>query len=157
MAAEAETMGLDANVQPPESIGLDDNVQSPETAAKDADGVPYCCKHHCRMKQVSGGKRGNPTAYYGCPVKGCDERQQMVKTRLPQVVPPQPTSCPRCSSQEQQVVCERDDRVSTSAMVILKCPGCGWRSGAMPVPHFASSMLDHRERQEHPIDKVGDR
>ena len=49
-------------------------AQESTPVAKDEDGVPYCAKHHCRMKMSSGGKAGSPVAYYKCPVDGCEEK-----------------------------------------------------------------------------------
>lgn len=143
-----------------EPMGLDDEPQAAETApAKDVDGIPYCRKHHCRMKQVSGGRKGNATAYYACPVKDCDCKQQIIKTNRPGVVPPQPMTCPPCENlRKTEVVCERDDKASTASMVILRCPNCGWKSGGMAVPTLAAAHFAHRERpQRSPEPEIGER
>src|SRR5512137_2557203 len=65
--------------------------------AKDQDGVPYCLKHHCRMKSSSGGKKGSVAAYYSCPVPGCDHKAKRIRTVKESIVPPAPLACPRCA------------------------------------------------------------
>lgn len=124
----------------------DDKYPSADGSAKDADGVPYCRKHHCRMERSSGGKKGNPTEYYKCPVPNCDAKAQKIKTIRECVVPKQPLACPRCSKGSKPVHCERDIDASTAAMVILKCPRCKWKSSAMAVPQLAAAYFAHRER-----------
>lgn len=135
---------------------LDDTVDETDgQSAKDNDGIPYCRKHHCRMQNSSGGKKGSRTKYYSCPVSGCEEKQQVIKTERPSVVPANPQECPRCSK-KQPVYCERDQDASTAASVILKCPDCGWKSTAMVVPQLAAAHFANRRKVaiEH---GVGDR
>jgi len=122
--------------------------------AKDADGVPYCVVHHCRMKQASGGRKNSPTAYYSCPVPGCDEKAKRIKTPNESVVPPHPQRCPRCPG-KKPVFCERDANNSTAASTILQCPQCGWRSAAMARPELAAAHLAQRQRP--PVADIGDR
>ena len=140
-----------------DSMGLDDvgdGVPSEVDSrpAKDADGIPYCKKHHCRMKAYSGGGKSNPKSYYKCTVEGCGETDQKIKTTRDSVVPHNPLACPRCSgrSAKEPVYCERDEQASTSAMVILKCPRCGWKSGAMVVPHLAAAHFARAGRSSPP-------
>lgn len=128
----------------------------PEMPAKDADGIPYCRKHHCRMEQASGGKKNSPTAYYRCKVADCKEKAQKVKTPNPAVVPAQPIACPRCSKSNKPVHCERDPKASTAAMVILKCPACGWKSSGLVVPQLAAAHFARRG-PVIPIANIGDR
>lgn len=130
-------------------------AQPVEVTAKDADGVPYCRVHHCRMVQSSGGKKGNPKAYYKCRVNGCEETARIVKTDNPRIVPDHPQHCPRCSRNEKPVVCVRDEKSSTAAMVILKCPQCSWKSTAFVVPHLAAFQLSQRKQQ--PAEEIGGR
>ncbi len=135
---------------------LDDNVDSIDAMpAKDVDGIPYCRKHHCRMKQKSGGKKESPTVYYGCPVPKCKEKSQIIKTTHPGVVPAQPQPCPRCSKGAEPAFCERDEHSSTAASVILRCPDCGWKSSALAVPQLAAAHF--ARRREPPITNIGDR
>lgn len=138
---------------------LDDSVQPVETSpAKDVDGIPYCRKHHSRMTIASGGKKNGATVYYKCPVPNCDQKQQIIKTKNPGVVPPQPLPCPRCNRGKTPVICERDEKCSTPASVILKCPECGWKSSAMAVPQLAAAHFAQRERgPKPPIEEIGRR
>lgn len=124
---------------------LDDVAPVDSAPAKDVDGIPYCRKHHCRMKMVSGGKKSSPTAYYACPVRNCDEKEKRIKTSVPGVVPPNPLACPRCSKGENHIYAERDPASSTAASVILKCPSCGWKSTAFAVPQLAAAHFASRK------------
>jgi len=135
-----------------EDLDLDDGT----TPAKDADGVPYCRVHHCRMTQSSGGKADNPKSYYKCKVKGCKETARIIKTPNPKVVPDHPLECPRCSREEKPVVCERDDKSSTASMVILKCPRCLWKSTAFVVPQLAAAHIAARNSRM-PGEEIGER
>jgi hypothetical protein len=119
-------------------------VETEPAALKDADGVPYCRRHHCRMKCASGGKKSSPTLYYACPVPDCDEKAQRVKGVHERVVPAGPQACPRCSRPGREIFCERDPHHSTAAAVVLKCPACGWKSNALVVPHLAALHLTRR-------------
>lgn len=139
-----------------QDLDLDDGDRPSDGPAKDSDGVPYCRKHHCRMKQASGGKKGGPKLYYSCPVPGCEERSQKIKTPRECVVPAQPLECPRCSKDGKPVYCERDKKSSTAAMVILRCPRCQWKSSAMAVPQLAAAHLMQRQRPE-PVEEIGSR
>lgn len=133
---------------------LGDELPQALDTGKDVDGIPYCRKHHCRMKLTSGGRKNGPTAYYKCPVPRCNETAQKIKTSREGVVPRQPLACPRCS-QDKQVYCEKDDTASTAASVVLKCPSCGWKSSAFVKPHLAAAQLDRGRRT--PTVGVGDR
>lgn len=123
--------------------------------AKDNDGIPYCRKHHCRMKRASGGKKGSPTVYYSCAVAGCDERGQKVKVPNERIVPTAPLACPRCSKDGKPVYAERDQKNSTAMAVVLKCPSCGWKSNAMAAPQFAAMQSSRRNGM--PSANIGDR
>ena len=125
-------------------------------SGKDADGIPYCRVHHCRMKRYSGGKKGSPTIYYKCAVKECNCTAQIVKTRREGVVPPTPVCCPRCSTSKAPVVCERNDALSRATCVIVQCPSCGWKSGAMALPQLAAQHGDGRLRKPE-ASLLGDR
>jgi len=126
--------------------------------ARDVDGIPYCPRHHCRMENASGGKKGSRTTYYACKVPGCDEKSQTVKSRLPGVVPSNPQLCPRCNKKgSKPVYCERDKTVSTAMAVVLKCPACQWKSTAIATPQFAASHLASRQIRREPVANVGDR
>lgn len=124
-------------------------VQSPP-AGKDADGIPYCCKHHCRMRRASGGKKDTETVYYKCPVPKCDTRAQIIKVRRESIIPQNPVECPRC----KESICERDEHNSNAQAVILKCPKCNWKSTAMATPQFANLRYD---RQARAIPELGER
>lgn len=153
-----DTISTDAPDSEP--LGLDDSpAESPLAPAKDTDGVPYCRTHHCRMRQASGGSRRSPKVYYACPVEGCEAREQKIKTRHENVVPQNPQACPRCSRAKKPVYCERDKDSSTATRVVLKCPGCGWKSGAMPVPQLAAAHFASREtrQQSEHGSNLGDR
>jgi hypothetical protein len=152
-AGEADKSG---NAAP---MSLDDSPVLEETdgaAAKDVDGVPYCRVHHCRMIQSSGGKADNPKTYYKCKVAKCTETARIIKTDKPQIVPEKPQACPRCSKDGELVICERDPKSSTAAMVILKCPDCGWKSSAMAVPQLAAAHFA-RGRTSPPVEEIGAR
>lgn len=127
--------------------------QANDTPAKDADGVPYCRKHHCRMIQSSGGKKGNPKKYYQCKVSGCEETARVVKTDNPRIVPSEPQACPRCSTENTPVICSRDDAASSAAMVVVKCPICNWKSSPFVVPHLAAFQMAHRKQP--PVEEIG--
>jgi hypothetical protein len=140
-------------------LSLDDEPNGSDAQpAKDTDGIPYCQKHHCRMKQGCGGKKNAPTSYYYCKVKGCGESGQRIKTPNPGVVPGEPLACPRCSKGGKPVHGERDPKASTAAMVILKCPSCGWKSSAFAVPQLAAAHFAARQQgRKPPIENLGDR
>lgn len=123
---------------------------------KDTDGVPYCPEHHCRMKASSSGAKGTKTAYYACVVKGCDETGKRIKGPET-VVPNQPQACPRCNKNGDPIYCERDKQASTAAMVILKCPSCGWKSNALAVPQLAAALLAKRGKEQPPVEMIGAR
>lgn len=134
---------------------LDGEFGVAASPARDVDGIPYCRKHHCRMKQSSGGKKDGATAYYKCPVDGCTEREQVIKTANPAVVPSKPLACARCSKNGEEVICERDPTASTAQMVILKCPRCQWKSTGLAVPHLAAAMLSRRTPGR--LEEIGER
>lgn len=153
---EVDVTKADAAAKDNDGDGDGDDESSEEgIAPKDEDGVPYCRKHHCRMKYSSGGKKGSATKYYQCPVAKCPEKAQIIRTPKVSVVPPQPLKCPRCSKGKRSVFCERDANLSTPASVILRCPKCTWKSNAMAVPALAAQHLMHRPSAE--VAEIGDR
>lgn len=123
-------------------------------APKDDDGVPYCAKHHCRMKQTSGGKAGSPVAYHACPVDGCEEKAKRVKTARPSI-PAEPLLCPRCAGINPRPIMERDAKVSTQMYTILKCTCCGHKSQPMPRPEFVANHA--KARGVVSVDDIGGR
>lgn len=151
----------DGNSSGSAGMGLDDSPQitdAAETAAKDVDGIPYCRVHHCRMIQSSGGKSDNPKTYYKCKVAKCTETARIIKTSKPSIVPDQPLGCPRCSKDNSPMICERDQKSSTAACVILKCPACGWKSTAMVVPQLAAAHFARGGRSSlPPVEEIGAR
>lgn len=126
-----------------------------EKPVQDENGIPYCLKHHCKMKQSSGGKRGAKAAYYSCPVKGCDEKGKRIKTATESSIPSEPQSCPRCSQGKKLVVLERHPKHSSPFYTILACPNCGHKSQPMPRPEFVAAQ--QRERRRGAFAGVGDR
>lgn len=139
---------------------FEDDVDEPQSqaaaapaAGKDSDGVPYCVKHHCRMKQTSGGKAGSPMAYFKCPVDGCEEKEKRIKS--PRSIPADPLKCPRCLGLSPQPVMERDAKVSTMMYSILKCPCCGHKSAPMPRPEFVANHS--RNRGLPKVEEIGAR
>lgn len=122
--------------------------------AKDVDGVPYCVKHHCRMKTASSGPAGSAVAYCKCPVDGCAETGKRIKTDEKRI-PGEPLRCHRCVGVDPQPIMERDPAVSSLMQSVLKCPVCGHRSGPMPRPEF---VLQHeRSRNRVPVADIGAR
>lgn len=121
------------------------------STAKDEAGVPYCVKHHCRMKQTSGGKRGSAVAYYACPVDGCEEKEKRIKTSKP-IIPAEPHICPRCSPKQ---IMNRDASLSNMMYTILRCPACGYKSAPMPRPEFVANHA--KARGQEPIENIGQR
>ena len=107
------------------------------------------------MKQYSGGKKGNPKAYYKCSVSKCEETATMIKTRRESVVPPTPVTCPRCSTDKKPVYCSRNKKRSTGAYVILTCPDCQWNSNSLALPMLAAQHYESRQRAVVPM--IGDR
>jgi len=128
--------------------GARQDPQAEAAAGKDQDGVPYCVTHHCRMKVASGGRKESATAYYACPVPGCDAKAKMIKTKREQIVPPQPQRCPTCSTAKAPVYCARDDKISTPAMSVLVCPECGWRSTGLARPELVAAHEQQRKRRQ---------
>ena len=118
------------------------------------DGVPYCAKHHCRMKQTSGGPKGSLVAYYKCPVDGCEEKGKRVKAKA-SLIPAEPLKCHRCASLSPEPVMERDERASSPMYTVLKCPVCGPKSGPMPRPEFAARHDEARKKM--PVEELGAR
>jgi hypothetical protein len=141
-----------------QGIGLDDApaAGTPDENTRDVDGIPYCPMHHCRMIQASGARTDNPKAYYKCKAPNCKATARVVKTPDPRVVPDRLQPCPRCSGKKGDVICERDPKASTAAMVILKCPVCGWKSTAMAVPQLAAAHFA-RGRKPEAIEEIGAR
>ena len=134
-----------------------DEQNMPEIAAtgaeKDGDGVPYCVKHHCRMKQYNGGKAGSPVAYFKCLADGCDERAKKIK--VVKSVPGEPLTCHRCASLTPQPVMEREASVSTLMYTILKCPCCGHKSAPLPRPEFVANHSQRRGARQ--VEELGAR
>lgn len=102
---------------------------------KDVDGMPYCPKHHCRMRQTSGGPAGAKIAHVCCPVDGCSQKAKRVKSQRC-LLPLAPMTCQRCSGLSPQPIMERSDKLSTGMYSILQCPVCGHKSAPMPLPEF---------------------
>src|SRR4051812_38017204 len=116
----------EAALAPPidaQGIGLDDapaaTAPADDDDRRDVDGIPYCPLHHCRMTQASGAKSDNPKAYYKCKAPNCKMTARVIKTPDPRVMPDRLQACPRCSGKKGEVICERDPKASTPAMVIL--------------------------------------
>jgi hypothetical protein len=116
-------------------------------ADKDEDGIPYCVKHHCRMRQTSGGKKGSSVAYFACPVDGCNEKAKRIKIKKA-IVPTEPHLCPRCHNISPRPVMERDANYSNMMYTILKCPCCGHKSAPMPRPEFVDNHARSRKMVE---------
>jgi len=128
--------------------------QALPNVAKDEDGVPYCAKHHCRMKQYSGTKAGSSVAHYKCPATGCEETGKRIRA-VAAKIPAEPLMCHRCAGLDPQPVMERDPKSSTPMYTILKCPVCNHKSGAMPRPEFVASH--DRNRKQAPVADIGAR
>lgn len=139
-----------------EATPVVDTDQPNADNGKDQDGVPYCVRHHCRMKHASSGRKGSKVAYYKCPVKGCDETAKRIKTGREQSIPTEPRCCGRCvDGKGDPVVMERDDRLSKPFYSILRCPACQAKTEPLPRPEFVASHGVARRRQHVP--DVGDR
>jgi hypothetical protein len=152
-----------SSLAPPASppMNLDD---APDAAAIRGDGRRTLTesrtvgKHHCRMVQASGGGGDNPKVYYKCKVRGCEAKANVIRTDDPRVVPKEPQLCPRCSSKKGGVICERDTRVSTPAMVILQCPVCGWKSTGLASPSLAAAHFARGGRKlQETVEEIGAR
>lgn len=133
---------------------FDDEIETQETPVttavdKDEDGVPYCVKHHCRMKQYSGSKKGSSVAHYSCPVDGCTEKSKRIKTSKP-IIPAEPHVCPRCSSIKPRPIMERNARLSNAMYTLLQCPCCGHKSAPMPRPEFVHNHAQARSAITEP-------
>lgn len=147
MAATKENLPTDF-----EDEILEDQLETP--APKDENGVPYCLKHHCRMKQTSGGKKGAPAAYYQCPVDGCSETAKRIKTNNESSIPAEPQFCPRCSKGKDSVVLERSQKNSTPYYSILICSHCSFKSSPMPRPEFVAAQKAARRTN---VEDIGSR
>jgi len=110
-----------------------------EPVGKDADGVPYCVLHHCRMEQVSGGRAGDGMTYLRCPVDGCGEKGKKIRTTQPKLVPSAPLTCSACERGGELVFLERDPKASTHQFTVLHCPRCGRSLPAVARPEFADA------------------
>jgi len=119
------------------------------TVDRDEDGVPYCVKHHCRMKQTSGGKKGSPAAYFACPVDGCTEKAKRIKTKKA-IIPSEPHLCPRCVNVSPRPIMARDDKLSNAMYSILKCPCCGYKTAPMPRPEFVHNHAQSMKKTVEP-------
>lgn len=126
---------------------------APVPTPKDENGIPYCLKHHCRMKQISGGKKGAPAAYFSCPVDGCEETAKRIKTANESSIPAEPQCCPRCSKGDKRVVLERSQKHSTGYYSILAC-SCGFKSSPMPRPEFVAVQ---RMAKRAAVENIGSR
>jgi hypothetical protein len=154
----------EAALAPPidaQGIGLDDAPAAAAPAddddSRDVDGIPYCPLHHCRMIQASGAKSDNPKAYYKCKAPNCKTTARVIKTPDPRVVPDRLQACPRCTRDDSPAICERDPKSSTAAMVILKCPRCGWKSTGMAVPQLAAAHFARGNRKPEFVEEIGAR
>ena len=160
---EQQNLATDFEGDPMDSSEVESDINEGDTqveaeAARDVDGVPYCCDHHCRMKVSSSGKAGSPTTYYKCPVRGCKAKGQVIKTTNENVVPPTPVTCPRCSKPKKGVTCVRNKQLSTAAYVIVQCPDCEWKSSALASPTLAAQHSAGRNpRRRRPDEGIGDR
>lgn len=108
----------------------------------DLDGIPYCRKHHCRMKLTSGAAKSRGKDYFRCQVDGCTETGVRIRAIRDTVVPASPQMCGRCKT---PTVCERHEQRSTGAMVVLCCPKCGWALPPLAVPQLAAVMESRRQ------------
>ena len=132
---------------------FDDEIEVQDVVAppvgKDEDGVPYCAKHHCRMKTASGGKKGSPVTYFACPVDGCEEKAKRIKTTKP-IIPADPHPCPRCSGVSSRPIMERNQKLSNAMYTILQCPCCGHKSAPMARPEFVHNHAASRNLVTEP-------
>lgn len=151
MAKQTATMATDFE---DEQLELQTRPNATPAVEKDEDGVPYCVKHHCRMKQTSGGKAGSPVSYHKCPVEGCEEKAKRIKGARP-VIPAEPLLCPRCAGITPRPVMGRDPKTSTAMYTILKCPCCGHKSSPMPHPDFVANHA--KARGVVPVEELGAR
>ena len=143
--------------QTPLQTDFEDDEEKPvvlPAVEKDESGVPYCAKHHCRMRQTSAGKAGSPVAYFKCPAEGCDEKGKRVKSTK-SVIPSEPCVCQRCARLDSRQVMERDVRLSTAMYTILRCPGCKGTSAPLPRPEFVENHA--RSRGRAPAEELGSR
>lgn len=164
MAKDAQTQGMGFDDDAVES----DSPQPKGTAraatddmkatGRDADGVPYCPVHMCRMLMTSGqGAKGKD--YYKCRVPRCPETGQRVRVEE-RFVPDQPNMCPRCKDADGQTYVAREysKKRSTNEFAIMACPRCGEESGPIPLPKFAQVMENQRKRGGRmPVAGIGDR
>lgn len=133
-------------------VMLDDEpTNGTQENQSDLDGIPYCRKHHCRMKLASGAAKSRGKDYYRCQVDGCNETGVRIRTIRDTIVPSSPQYCARCKT---PTVCERDPRRSTGTMVVLACPACGWSLPPLAVPQLAAFM---ERGQKAPVPNIGDR
>ena len=147
--AKAQQQQTDFDDEPTES-----NTAPQAATAKDVDGMPYCQKHHCRMRQTSGGPAGSKVAHVCCPVEGCTEKAKRVKSQRC-VLPLAPLVCQRCAGLSPQPIMERADKISTGMYTILQCPVCGNKSSPLPRPEF---VLNHqRSRNIVTVEEIGKR
>jgi len=124
-------------------------TESNDVNARDNDGVPYCRKHHCRMRVVSGAGKTRGKDYLACPVEGCDERGTKIRNATDRMVPSSPVMCPRC-----QCACVRHDRLSDHAGVVLVCPKCKFSPGKFALPQLEVARQVPRRAD---VPGVGDR
>lgn len=131
-----------------------ESVDPVPPVGKDEAGIPYCVKHHCQMKQTSGGKKGSAVAYFACPVDLCDEKAKRIKTTK-SIVPAEPHLCHRCTAVSPRPIMEREGKLSNAFYTILKCPTCGHKSAPMPRPEFVASHAAARGQVQ--VDDIGAR
>jgi NAD-dependent dihydropyrimidine dehydrogenase PreA subunit len=132
-----------------QQVAVEEQAATPEKPAaevpsgvdRDLDGMPYCVRHHCRMKQYSGRKRDRAAAHYVCPVPGCNETAKLV--RLGQrSIPVEPMECPECRQRGEKVFLERmpeDRTLRSSTSVRLWCPHCEYAVGPLALPNQAAA------------------
>lgn len=88
----------------------------------DAELKPFCPVHVCSMKHNA--RNGN-TAYYKCPVPGCESTAKLVAPRVP--IPAGPSPCPKriCREGGKEHFLEVDPTHTHSGQILLCCPNCG--------------------------------
>lgn len=140
-------------------MNLDDNVASDqaEVQLRDVDGIPYCARHHCRMKLASGAGKRTGKDYFRCPVPSCSERGTRIRTKVERIVPDNPQSCPRCSNGATQVFCEASKDRSNPAAIVLVCPNCGFSPGMFVRPQLEAVRIQESSRLRRSVPNIGDR
>jgi len=130
---------------------------SPHGVERDLDGVPYCVRHHCRMKQYSGRKKDRAAAHYVCPVPGCNETAKVIRIGQ-RSVPAEPMQCPQCRKHGKEIYLERmpKDKTQRSATSVrLWCPVCELTVGPLALPNQAAAYAQQVKRAA--VGQIGDR